>query len=172
MKISQRVITFSELHNIDTDRIIPGKYTKSVDYQEMATHTFEDLDPDFFNRYETGNIIAVGHNFGCGSSREQAAIVLKQCGVAAVIAQSFARIFYRNAINIGLPVIVMPRYTPKNGDHVSIDLSKGCMAVDGSQEFIAGEPTPASVQRLIEAGGMVPYLREHRTLKGLIDGNE
>ena len=94
-----------EIDNIDTDRIIPGKYTKTLDTGSLAEHCLEDLDPDFSQKVQQGDILVAGENFGCGSSREQAPIALKVSGIAAVIARSFARLFYRNAINIGLPIL-------------------------------------------------------------------
>ncbi len=96
--------------NIDTDRIIPGKHTKTLDFSELAAHVLEDLDPDFATTVQPGDILVAGDNFGCGSSREQAPVAIKQAGVAVVVANFFARIFYRNAINIGLPVVEV-------GDH-------------------------------------------------------
>ena len=111
--------------NIDTDAIIPGKYTKTLDLQSLADHVLEDLDPDFRRRMQPGDILVGGSNFGCGSSREQAPLALKTAGVAAVVAKYFARIFFRNAINIGLPVIEVGEYQISTGDTLEIDLQRG-----------------------------------------------
>ena len=111
--------------HVDTDRIIPGKYTKTLDLSTMSAHVLEDLDPDFRGRVQRGDMIVGGENFGCGSSREQAPLAIQHVGVSAVIARSFARIFYRNATNIGLPVIEVPDLYAESGDLLEVDLSAG-----------------------------------------------
>jgi len=113
------------IDNIDTDRIIPGKYTKTLDTSELASHVLEDLDPAFSKTVSVGDVLVAGGNFGCGSSREQAPIALKAAGVSAVVAKSFARIFFRNAINIGLLVIESPEHEIQNGSQVTIDIENG-----------------------------------------------
>ncbi|MEI2610589.1 MAG: CoA transferase [Candidatus Promineifilaceae bacterium] len=119
------------IDNIDTDRIIPGKYTKTLDLTHLAGHVLEDLDPTFSQRVQPGDILVAGRNFGCGSSREQAPLALKAAGVSAVIAHSFARIFFRNAINIGLLVIELPDHALKNGAQVTIDSVNGLVESEG-----------------------------------------
>ena len=108
--------------SINTDLIIAGKYTKTLDFNDLAAHCMEDLDPDFGRRVEKGDVLVAGSNFGCGSSREQAPIALKYAGVGAVLAKSFARIFYRNAINVGLPVLICDTSSIREGDLVRIDM--------------------------------------------------
>lgn len=147
--------------NVDTDRIIPGKYTKTLDQSQLAAHVLEDLDPQFSSRVQEGDILVAGENFGCGSSREQAPVALKAAGVAVVVAAYFARIFYRNAINIGLPVVEIGQHEIVAGHEVQVDLSGGVV-----QDLTAGrryEATkmPQVMVDILQAGGLVPYLREH-----------
>ncbi len=147
--------------NVNTDVIFPGKYTYTVtDPQEMAAHALEDLDPEFAKKVQPGDVIVAGSNFGCGSSREQAAFCLTANKVGAVVAGSFSRIFFRNAINAGLPTIELPDVIGKiePGEQVTIDLSAGtfrCRA--GEYRFPA---LPAEVIGIVEAGGLVPYTRQ------------
>jgi len=147
--------------NIDTDRIIPGKYTKTLDVSHLAEHVLEDLDPQFSNRVQEGDILVAGDNFGCGSSREQAPVALKAAGVAVVVAASFARIFYRNAINIGLPVVEIGAHEIATGNEVEVDLAHGLV-----QDLTAGRryqaaQMPDVMVAILQAGGLVNYLREH-----------
>jgi 3-isopropylmalate dehydratase small subunit len=142
--------------NIDTDRIIPGKYTKTLDTSELAKHVLEDLDATFAQRVQVGDVLVAGTNFGCGSSREQAPIAIKAAGVSAVIARSFARIFYRNAVNIGLPVIEVPDHAIEDGAHVQIDLQTGAIQV-GDQEY-QGTKMPRVMIDILREGGLVHYL--------------
>jgi 3-isopropylmalate/(R)-2-methylmalate dehydratase small subunit len=147
--------------NINTDVIFPGKYTYSVlEPEDMARHALEDLDPDFAGRVQPGDVIVAGRNFGCGSSREQAATCLKYAGVQAVIAKSFARIFFRNAINQGLPVI-QSQEAPENiapGEEITINYSEGKIRTErGVFEF---PPLPPSVLGILEAGGLIPYTKK------------
>ena len=146
--------------NVNTDLIFPGKYTYSVtDPQEMAKHALEDLDPSFAKEVKKGDIIIAGKNFGSGSSREQAAFCLKYAGVYAVIAKSFARIFFRNAINAGLPVIVLPEVYDliEKGNTIGIDLENGIVEAKGkSFKF---PPLPPQVLEILESGGLIPYLK-------------
>ena len=108
--------------NIDTDRIIPGKYTKTLDLSDLAAHVLEDLDPQFSGRVQAGDILVAGENFGCGSSREQAPLAIKAAGIAVVVGRSFARIFYRNAINIGLPVVDVSWHDIETSQQLEVDL--------------------------------------------------
>ena len=147
--------------NINTDVIFPGKYTYTLtDPEDIAAHALEDLDPSFANGVQVGDVIVAGRNWGCGSSREQAATCLKWAGVGAVVAVSFARIFYRNAINNGLPAIICPEAAAaiEAGQMVTIDLGVGEIRCPAS--VFAFEPFPSSVQQILSDGGLVPHLRE------------
>ena len=145
--------------NIDTDRIIPGKYTKTMDMSQLAAHVLEDLDPTCRARVRPGDLLVGGENFGCGSSREQAPLALKHAGVGAVLARSFARIFYRNAINIGLPVLEIAELTITSGASLEIDLAAGRVRdLSAGTEFTAA-PLPPIMRAILDHGGLVPYLR-------------
>lgn len=147
--------------DINTDVIFPGKYTYTVtERSEMAQYALEDLDPAFRERVQRGDIIVAGKNFGCGSSREQAVICLVELGVAAVVADSFARIYFRNAINQGLPVIVLKDAAQKisDGDDVALDLANGKLTAP-SGEYCFPRLSPA-VQAILDAGGLVPYTKQ------------
>jgi 3-isopropylmalate/(R)-2-methylmalate dehydratase small subunit len=147
--------------DVNTDVIFPGKYTYALmEPEEMARHALEDLDPDFAGRVRPGDVIAAGKNFGCGSSREQAASCLKSAGVQAVVARSFARIFFRNAINQGLPVIQCPEAVAamQTGERVRIDFALGILYTP-SGEF-RFSPLPESVLSILRAGGLVPYTQK------------
>jgi len=143
--------------NIDTDRIIPGKYTKTLDTSDLASHVLEDLDPAFSKTVSVGDVLVTGGNFGCGSSREQAPIALKAAGVSAVVAKSFARIFFRNAINIGLLVVEAPNHEIQNGSQVTIDIENGIVASDG-KEYRATK-MPDVMMQILNAGGLVNFLK-------------
>ena len=146
--------------NVDTDVIIPARYLNSFDAKELATHAMVDIDPDFANTVEQGDIIVAGQNFGCGSSREQAPVAIKTAGVDAIVAKSFARIFYRNAINIGLPVIVCD-IQAKDGDIINIDLSKGILTNETTGESVTFEPFKEFMLDILEDNGLVNhYLKE------------
>lgn len=149
--------------NIDTDRIIPGKFTKTLDLSELANHVLEDLDPDFRKKMKPGDILVGGSNFGCGSSREQAPIALKVAGVSAIIARSFGRIFYRNAINIGLPVIEVKNHDIQSQEEVEVDLESGIVHVPARQIFYQGTAMPEVMMRILNEGGLVEYLKKHKT---------
>ncbi|MCM3321369.1 MULTISPECIES: 3-isopropylmalate dehydratase small subunit [Cytobacillus] len=149
--------------NIDTDRIIPGKYTKTLNLQDLADHVLEDLDPEFRTRVKQGDIIVGGSNFGCGSSREQAPLALKKAGISAVVAQSFARIFFRNAINIGLPVIEVKDHSINMNDEVEVDLKNGKVTNLSKNEVYEGTQIPEVMVKILNEGGLVPYLKEHKT---------
>ena len=145
--------------NIDTDRIIPGKYTKTLDTSQLAAHVLEDLDPTFATRVQQGDILVAGENFGCGSSREQAPIAIKSAGISAVVAQSFARIFYRNAINIGLPLIEIGPHQIENNSILSINLAEGVVIDSASQTQYQAAKMPAVMMAILDAGGLVSYLK-------------
>lgn len=148
--------------NIDTDRIIPGKYTKTLDLSMLAAHVMEDLDPAFVSRFQSGDLIAAGDNFGCGSSREQAPLALKTAGVSLVIARFFARIFFRNAINIGLPVLEVPQHRIQMGDEISFDLAEGRIVNHTRQEVYQATPLPPVMLNIMQEGGLVPYLKKYK----------
>ncbi len=146
--------------NVNTDVIFPGKYTYTLtDPEEMARHALEDLDPRFAREVQPGDIIVAGRNWGCGSSREQAVTCLKAAGVGAIIAVSFARIFYRNAINNALPAIVCPEAVAavQPGEEIEVDLEAGVVRC-GAGEF-SFPPLPPSVLHIVQAGGLLPYVR-------------
>lgn len=147
--------------NINSDVIFPGRYTyKLMEPAEMASHALEDLDPAFAKKCRPGDVIVAGKNFGCGSSREQAAACLKYAGVQAVVARSFARIYFRNAINLGLAVLQCPEAveTLQTGDEIEIDLAAGKI-ISGSRVFDFF-PLPASVLGIVEAGGLIEYTKK------------
>jgi 3-isopropylmalate dehydratase small subunit len=153
--------------HINTDLIIPGRYLDDYSPQNLAAHVMEDADPEFPKLVRAGDVIVAGRNFGCGSSREQAPLALKHAGVAAVVAGSFARIFYRNAINVGLPVIVCPSAVSKiaQGEEAAIDMGKGEITLSNG-ERLSFVPLPDFLLRILQEGGLVPYtqkrLREGR----------
>ncbi len=185
--------------NVDTDRIIPGKYTKTLDTSDLAKHVLEDYDAGLAGRVAPGDVLVAGENFGCGSSREQAPLALKAAGFSCVVAHSFARIFYRNAINIGLPLVEVPDHDIREGHQVRVELVEGRVIDEGPQgseiahaaaapegaangddaaNAKAAAPTataatatapisyratrmPEVMTRILEAGGLVPFLKEH-----------
>ncbi len=152
--------------NINTDLIIAGKYTKSLNFQDFADHCLEDLDPDFIKKVEKGDILVAGDNFGCGSSREQAPIALQAAGIVAVIAKSFARIFYRNAINVGLPLISIDTSCFRTGDIVEVDLTHGMVTIHNSRRFSFEQPSTV-MQNILKSGGLIPYLRSSHGLQSI-----
>lgn len=147
--------------HIDTDRIIPGKYTKTLDLQSLADHVLEDLDPEFRHRFRPGDVLVGGDNFGCGSSREQAPVALKVAGVSVVIARYFARIFFRNAINIGLPVLEVPDHDIQPGDALAVDLTRGKVVNLTQGKTHRATQMPAIMLAILAEGGLVPYLKNH-----------
>ena len=147
--------------HVDTDRIIPGKYTKTLDLNSLAAHVLEDLDPNFRQRLSKGDVLVGGDNFGCGSSREQAPIALKVAGVSVVVARYFARIFYRNAVNIGLPVVEAPDLIASTGDTLHIDLVAGKITNQTSNETFDCSPIPPVMFGILEAGGLVAFMQKH-----------
>ena len=147
--------------HIDTDRIIPGKYTKTLDLSQLSAHVLEDLDPEFRQRMSPGDFVVGGDNFGCGSSREQAPLALLHSGVGAVLARSFARIFYRNAINIGLPVVEVPELEVSSGDRLRVDLAAGIVLNLTTGATAQVRPLPPVMQAILSAGGLTPLLATH-----------
>lgn len=148
--------------NIDTDLIIPARYLNTSDPKELAQHAMEDADADWVNKNKPGDIIVGGENFGCGSSREHAPIAIKAAGVPVVIAKSFARIFYRNAINIGLPILECKEAADeiKEGDVVEVDLATGTIKNQTSNKTYKAEPFPDFMQKIIKAGGLINYIKK------------
>ncbi len=160
MKIRGRVFKYG--NDVDTDVIIPARYLNTTSESELASHCMEDIDPDFVKKVRPGDIIVAGDNFGCGSSREHAPIAIKASGVKLVIAASFARIFYRNSINIGLPIWECPEAAAAiaNGDEAEADLAAGIITdVTTGKTFIA-QPFPPFIQNIIEAGGLINSLKK------------
>ena len=148
--------------NIDTDRIIPGKYTKTLNLDDLAGHVLEDLDPGFRSRARPGDILVAGKNFGAGSSREQAPLALQAAGVAVVVANFFARIFYRNAINIGLSVVEIGPHDVQTGHEIEVNLNSGWVTDLTTDQRYRATQMPQVMVRILQAGGLVNYLREHR----------
>ncbi|AAM23335.1 MULTISPECIES: 3-isopropylmalate dehydratase small subunit [Caldanaerobacter] len=148
--------------NIDTDVIIPARFLNTSDPKELAEHCMEDLDREFKNKVKEGDILVVGENFGCGSSREHAPLAIKASGISCIIAKSFARIFYRNAINIGLPILESREAVDgiEEGDIVSVDVDNGIIRnVTKGTEFKA-QPFPEFIKEIIKYGGLINYVRE------------
>jgi 3-isopropylmalate dehydratase small subunit len=148
--------------NIDTDRIIPGKYTKTLDINSLAEHVMEDLDPDFHKKFVQGDVVVAGNNFGCGSSREQAPVALKVAGVSCVIAKFYARIFFRNAINIGLPVLEIPEHDIETGNKLEIDLENGIVINTTKNKTYHSTKLPKVMMDIVSEGGLVEYLKKHK----------
>ena len=148
--------------NVDTDVIIPARYLTTHDEAVLAAHALEDLDPGFAKAVRPGDVIVAGQNFGCGSSREHAAIALKASGIAGVVAGSFARIFYRNAINTGLPIFVCPEAlgATSPGDHLDLDDERSTVTNVSTGTTFAAEPMPEFVREIARAGGLVPWVRQ------------
>ena len=150
--------------NVDTDVIIPARYLNTKDHAELASHCMEDIDPDFVKNVKPGDIIVAGENFGCGSSREHAPIAIKASGVSCVIATTFARIFYRNAINIGLPILECPEASKgiEDGDQVEVDFSKGEIRNVTKNETYTAAPFPEFIRGIINAGGLMASSKERK----------
>ena len=146
--------------NVDTDVIIPARYLNSFDAKELASHAMADIDPEFAEKVQEGDLIVAKKNFGCGSSREHAPLCLKTAGVSCVIAETFARIFYRNAINIGLPIIECPEAAAaiRDGDQVEVDFDRGIIHNRTKDESYEGQAFPPFMQKIIAAGGLVNYI--------------
>ncbi len=152
--IKGRVWVFGD--DIDTDVIIPGKYLRTTDMQVFADHAMEGIDPDFSKKVKPGDIVVGGNNFGCGSSREQAALALKYAGVACIVAKSFGRIFFRNAINVGLP-LMEANVQCLEGDEIEVDLENGKVTVNGKQ--YSGNKLPDFLLEILNDGGLVAHRR-------------
>ena len=158
MKAQGKILKYGD--NVDMDVIIPARYLNSFDAKELASHAMVDIDPTFVDRLEPGDIMVAGSNFGCGSSREHAPLALKTAGVSCVIARSFARIFYRNSINIGFPILECPEAADaiEEGDQVEVDFDAGIIRdLTKNTEFKA-QPFPEFLQKMIEANGLVNYV--------------
>ena len=160
MQAKGRVFKYGD--NVDTDVIIPARYLNSSDPEELASHCMEDIDREFVNKVSRGDIIVADKNFGCGSSREHAPIAIKAAGVSCVIAETFARIFYRNAINIGLPIIECPEAGRgiEDGDVVEVDFDSGIIYNRTRGTEFQGQAFPEFMQRIIQAGGLINYINE------------
>ena len=158
MKASGRVFKYGD--NVDTAVIIPARYLNATKGEELAKHCMEDIDKDFVNKVQKGDIIVANKNFGCGSSREHAPLAIKCAGVSCVIAETFARIFYRNAINIGLPIIECPEAAKaiENGHEVEVDFDSGVITDKTTGESFTGQAFPPFMQKIITAGGLVNYI--------------
>lgn len=150
--------------NIDTDVIIPARYLNTFDPKELAKHCMVDIDKDFAQKVRPGDIMVGGKNFGCGSSREHAPVAIKACGVLVIIAASFARIFYRNGINVGLPLMEIGDNVERihAGDKLSVDLSSGKIRDITTGETFQATPLPGFIQDIAKAGGLIQYVKEYR----------
>ncbi len=160
MRITGRVWKYGD--HVDTDVIIPARYLNTSVMEELARHCLEDLDPKFATLVQPGDVIVAGENFGCGSSREHAPLAIKGAGVSCVIARSFARIFYRNAINIGLPILECPAAVQdvEDGHQIEVDLESGQVRNLTTGRVFRVEPYPPFMMAIIESGGLVPYTRQ------------
>ena len=147
--------------DIDTDIIIPGRYLVVTDPEKLAKHCMEGLDPDFYKKVDDGDFIVAGKNFGCGSSREHAPLALQGAGIGAVIAESFARIFYRNATNVGIPLLEAPGISESlnEGEKIEIDMEKGIITSESGKEY-KFKKLPPFMLEILEKGGLIPYLKE------------
>ena len=159
MKANGRVFKYGD--NVDTDVIIPARYLNTSDPKELATHCMEDIDIEFAKSVNVGDIIVANKNFGCGSSREHAPIAIKESGVSCVIATTFARIFYRNAINIGLPILECPEAVKgiEAGNKVEVDFNTGVIKNLTKNEEYQGEPFPEFMQKIIKSNGLINYIK-------------
>jgi 3-isopropylmalate/(R)-2-methylmalate dehydratase small subunit len=171
MLIRGRVWRFG--NDIDTDVIIPARYLNTSDPKELSKHLMEDIDTGFTNKIKAGDIIIAGKNFGCGSSREHAPIAIKAAGIQAVIAKSFARIFYRNAFNIGLPIFESAEASEniKEGSEIEINADKGFIRNLSTQEEYKANPIPPFMQELINAGGLIEWTKQRLSTKKYAPGN-
>ena len=160
MKFEGNVIKYGD--NVDTDVIIPARYLNTIDKKELASHYMEDIDKEFVNKVRPGDIMVAGANFGCGSSREHAPIAIKESGISLVIAKSFARIFYRNSINIGLAIVECPEAAEAiaDGHKVEADLDNGVITDLTTGEKFETKPFPEFIQKIISAGGLIESIRK------------
>lgn len=158
MKLTGKAWKFGD--DVNTDEIIPARYLNVSDAFELAAHCMEDIDPDFMKKISKGDIIVADKNFGCGSSREHAPLAIKTAGISCVIAKSFARIFYRNSINIGLPILECAEAASKisEGDQIEVDLSSGTITNLTKKETYKAQPFPEFMQKIISAGGLMNYV--------------
>ena len=161
MKLEGSVFKYGD--NVDTDVIIPARYLNTSDPKELAAHCMEDIDSSFTSRVREGDIIVASKNFGCGSSREHAPISIKGAGVSCVIAESFARIFYRNATNVGVPLLEAPGITElvENGDEIEVDMENGCITT-ANGEKVTFKKLPPFMLEILEQGGLIEYLKNKR----------
>ena len=160
MKTQGHVFKYPD--NVDTDVIIPARYLNTSDAKELAKHCMEDIDTEYVKKVQPGDIMVAGWNFGCGSSREHAPLVIKTCGTGCVIAKSFARIFYRNAINIGMPILECEQAAEEiqAGDEVAIDFDTGIITDITTGKTYQAEPFPEFIQNIIKKGGLLASLKE------------
>ncbi len=160
MKFEGKIWKFG--NDIDTDVIIPARYLNTTSHEELAQHCMEDVDPSFAQKVSKGDMLVAGKNFGSGSSREHAPVSIKAVGVSCVIAESFARIFYRNAINIGLPILESPEAArdAEEGDIFEVDADSGVIHNVTKAKSYQAAPFPAFIQEIIHAGGLIPYVKE------------
>ena len=160
MKFTGNAIKYGD--NVDTDVIIPARYLNTIDKKELASHCMEDIDKDFVKKVQKGDIMIAGYNFGCGSSREHAPIAIKESGISLVIAKSFARIFYRNSINIGLAIVECEEAADaiENGHVVTADLDGGIIYDETTGEKYETQPFPAFIQTIIQNGGLVESIKK------------
>ena len=160
MKVQSTVIKYGD--HVDTDVIIPARYLNTTDHAELASHCMEDIDKDFKAKSQTRKIIVAGRNFGCGSSREHAPIAIKASGISVVIADSFARIFYRNSIDIGLPIIECPAAAAAiaDGDEVSVDMESGVISDVTTGKTFTAAPLPPFVQEIVSCGGIANSVKK------------
>lgn len=151
-------------NNVDTDVIIPARYLNTTDPKELASHCMEDIDKAFITKVKRGDIMLAQNNFGCGSSREHAPIAIKESGIACVIANNFARIFYRNAINIGLPILECKEAVERteDGDELTVDFATGVITNHTKSEHYTTQPFPKFMQEIIIKGGLVPFISSER----------
>lgn len=165
MKAKGKVFRYGD--NVDTDVIIPARYLNTSDPKELASHCMEDIDKEFVHKVRKGDIIVADKNFGCGSSREHAPLAIKESGISCVIAKTFARIFYRNSLNIALPILECPQAVDgiKAGDYLAIDFSTGTISDETSGKTYHAEPFPPFMQELIAAGGLAGYMRKEAEKK-------
>ena len=159
---------FKYRDNVDTDVIIPARYLNTSDAKDLATHCMEDIDGEFVENVSGGDIIVAGHNFGCGSSREHAPLAILTCGIGCVIAESFARIFYRNAINIGLPILECPEAAEeiRAGDRVNVNFDTGEITDLTTGKKYFAQPFPPFIQQIIKSGGLLASLKKRDETDG------
>lgn len=162
MEIEGKVFKYG--NDVDTDVIIPARYLNDSSEKALASHCMEDIDPDFVHNVKAGDVIVAGDNFGCGSSREHAPLAIKASGISLVIANSFARIFYRNSINIGLPILECPQAVAaiRQGDTVNVDLSSGTIHNVSTGEIFLAESFPDFIQEIINDGGLLAHLAKNK----------